>query len=157
MDRRPGEGTRGHLSKIAEAVIWGRPKIEIWGDGRQARSFTHIDDCLTGTLLVTESDFYDPLNVGSSELVTVDQLVSLVEEIAGVHLERKYDPSAPKGVNGRNSDNTLIQSVLGWEPSISLREGLETTYSWVYDQVNAAANGSPKTSDAKAAAGSASR
>ncbi|MGH7094833.1 MAG: hypothetical protein ACREFB_15025, partial [Stellaceae bacterium] len=84
----------------------------------------------------------DPINVGSAELVTVDELVTIVEEIAGARLERMYVPSAPKGVNGRNSDNTLIRSVLGWEPSVSLRQGLETTYSWVYGQVKAAANGS---------------
>lgn len=123
--------------KVAEAVVQGRPEIEIWGDGRQARSFTYIDDCLMGTLLLTDSEYADPLNVGSSELVSVDQLVTLVEEIAGTHLRRIYDPGAPQGVNGRNSDNTLVKAVLRWEPSTPLRDGLETTYRWVYDQVKA--------------------
>jgi nucleoside-diphosphate-sugar epimerase len=144
--------------KVAEAVVWGYPEIEIWGDGRQARSFTHVEDCVTGTLLVTGSDFDGPLNVGSNELVTVNELVDLVEDIAGVRLERRYDLSAPKGVNGRNSDNTLIRSVLGWEPSFSLRQGLETTYAWVYEQVKAAADGSRKAVSGTApAVGSPSR
>jgi GDP-D-mannose 3', 5'-epimerase len=131
--------------KVAEAVVSGRPEIEIWGDGRQARSFTYIDDCVTGTLRLMASDFQEPINIGSSELVTVNELVTIVEDIAGVRLKRAYDTSAPKGVNGRNSDNALIQSVLGWEPSVSLRQGLEETYSWVYGQVKAAYGDSTRT------------
>jgi nucleoside-diphosphate-sugar epimerase len=121
--------------KVAEAVIRGDHTIKIWGDGRQARSFTFIDDCLEGTVRLTESDYGDPLNIGSSELVSIDGLVDVVEEIAGVTLARTYEPDAPRGVNGRNSDNTLVRAVLDWEPSTSLRHGLEVTYRWVYDQV----------------------
>ncbi len=144
--------------KVAEAVLWERPEIEIWGDGRQARSFTYIDDCVAGTMLLADSDFEDPINVGSSELVTVDGLVSLVEEIAGVRLERKYNLGAPRGVNGRNSDNTLVRSILDWEPSTSLRDGLEATYAWVYDQVRAARNRGPApASDRRPSVGSPTR
>jgi nucleoside-diphosphate-sugar epimerase len=121
--------------KVAEAALTGNGRIEIWGDGGQTRSFTYVDDCIEGTLRVADGDFADPLNVGSSELVTIDQLVSLVEEIAGVELERVYDTSAPQGVRGRNSDNSLIREVHGWEPSIPLRDGLAMTYPWIAGQV----------------------
>jgi GDP-D-mannose 3',5'-epimerase len=124
--------------KVAQAVISGDHTIEIWGDGKQTRSFTYIDDCLEGTLRLTASDVTEPLNVGSDELVTINQLVDIVEGIAGVQLERKYNLDAPQGVRGRNSDNTRIQKVLGWAPSITLEHGLEQTYRWVYDQVKAA-------------------
>jgi GDP-D-mannose 3', 5'-epimerase len=123
--------------KVAEAVLSGRHTIEIWGDGLQTRSFMYVDDCVEGTKRLMRSDVNEPLNIGSSELVTVNQLVSIVEEIAGVELERHYRLDAPQGVRGRNSDNTLIRERLGWEPSISLREGLETTYRWIYDQLTA--------------------
>lgn len=121
--------------KVAEAVITGRHEIDIWGDGNQTRSFMWIDDCLEGFERIINSDYHGPLNLGSSELVTVNELVSIVEDIAGVTLERTYDLSAPIGVMGRNSDNTLIQEKLGWEPSTSLRSGLERLYGWVYKQV----------------------
>jgi len=121
--------------KVAEAKLSGRREIEIWGDGRQTRSFTYIDDCVAGTLLLMESDVAEPLNIGSSELHTVDELVDLVEEIAGVKLRRRYDLSAPQGVRGRNSDNTLIRERLGWEPTTSLRDGLERTYRFVHDEL----------------------
>jgi nucleoside-diphosphate-sugar epimerase len=120
--------------KVADALISNSKEISIWGDGNQTRSFTFIDDTIIGTIKLLESDFCDPLNIGSSEMVTINQLVSIVEEIAGVNLKRKYDLSAPKGVRGRNSDNSLIRSELGWEPSTSLYEGLEKTFSWVYSQ-----------------------
>jgi GDP-D-mannose 3', 5'-epimerase len=123
--------------KVAEAELSGRHEIEIWGDGKQTRSFTYIDDCLHGTRALMASDVDDPLNVGRSEMVTIDELVDIVEGIAGITLERNYDVSAPKGVRGRNSDNTLIRERLGWEPGISLREGLEPTYHWIRDQVSA--------------------
>src|ERR1700752_1211122 len=97
----------------------------------------YIDDCTKGTKALTESEIHEPLNLGSSELVTINQLVDLVEDIAGVQLKRRYDLGAPKGVNGRNSDNTLILNRLGWEPRISLREGMEQTYRWIYDQMTA--------------------
>jgi nucleoside-diphosphate-sugar epimerase len=120
--------------KVIEAKLSGVHEIEIWGDGTQTRSFTYIDDCLEGTRRLTASDVREPLNVGSSELVTVDALVSIVERIAGVTLSRRYDTSAPKGVNGRNSDNARIQELLGWAPSIRLADGMERTYAWIHDE-----------------------
>jgi nucleoside-diphosphate-sugar epimerase len=121
--------------KVAEAKLSGRHEIEIWGDGTQTRSFTYIDDCIHGTELLMHGDVAEPLNVGSSELVSVDELVSIVEEIAGIRLLRRYDPSAPKGVAGRNSDNTRIRTAFGWEPSVRLRDGLERTYAWIHDEI----------------------
>ena len=120
--------------KVADAIISNSKEILIWGDGNQTRSFTYIDDTITGTLKLLQSDFTDPINIGSSEMVSINQLVSIVEQIAGVNLKRNYDLSAPKGVRGRNSDNTLIHSKLGWEPNTSLFEGLEKTFSWIYSQ-----------------------
>ena len=124
--------------KVATAVLTGCRDIEIWGDGQQTRSFMYIDDCIAGTLMLTRSDFTDPINLGSSELVTINQLYSIVEDIAGATLNRSYILDAPKGVRGRNSDNTLILEQFGWQPSTSLQDGLERTYRWVYDQVVAA-------------------
>ena len=121
--------------KVIAAKLSGRNDIEIWGDGQQTRSFMFIDDCLKGTLTMMERAIPGPLNIGSNELVTINRLVDLVEEIAGVKLKRNYNLGAPKGVNGRNSDNTKIRELMGWEPSISLREGLEKTYRWIYDQM----------------------
>ncbi len=123
--------------KVAEAKLAGRSEIEIWGDGEQTRSFTYIDDCLYGSRAIMDSDIRDPINLGSDEMVTINQLVDIVEEIAGTSLTRNYDLSAPKGVRGRSSDNTMIRERLGWEPSISLRQGLEATYAWIHDQVSA--------------------
>lgn len=124
--------------KIAEAVISGKHELEIWGDGEQTRSFMYIDDCVKGSQMILASDHVDPINLGSAELVSINQLYSIVEEIAGIKCERKYDLSAPQGVRGRNSDNTEINEVFGWEPSISLADGLAKTYAWVYDQVKRA-------------------
>jgi nucleoside-diphosphate-sugar epimerase len=124
--------------KVAEAKLSGSEEIEIWGDGEQTRSFMYIDDCLYGTIRIMESDILDPINLGSSELVTINQLVDTVEEIAGVRLKRRYDLDAPKGVRGRNSDNTLILERLGWEPSVPLAVGLEKTFAWIYDELAAA-------------------
>ncbi len=121
--------------KVLEAKISGRHEIEIWGDGKQTRSFMYIDDCLKGTRMIMESDIHEPLNLGSDELVTIDQLVDIVEDIAGVRLERRYNLNAPKGVNGRNSDNTRILKLLGWEPSIRLKEGMARTYEWIEKQM----------------------
>jgi nucleoside-diphosphate-sugar epimerase len=95
----------------------------------------YIDDCLKGTALIMESDFTEPLNLGSDQLVTINQLVDIVEAIAGVKLRRRYNLDAPKGVRGRNSDNALIQCALGWAPGISLEDGLEKTYQWIYDEM----------------------
>jgi len=121
--------------KVIEAKLGGVPEIEIWGDGKQTRSFMYIDDCIEGTLRIMRGSWPEPLNLGSDELVTIDRLVDIVEEIAGTRLRRRYRLDAPKGVRGRNSDNTLIQDVLGWAPSISLRHGLERTYAWIYDEI----------------------
>lgn len=121
--------------KVALAKMRGEREIEIWGDGLQTRSFTYIDDCIYGTQLIMRSDVVEPLNLGSEEMVTINQLVDIVEEIAGVKLRRKYNLAAPKGVRGRNSDNTRIRALLKWSPSTSLKVGLEKTYAWIYDQI----------------------
>ena len=121
--------------KVIEAKHSGSNQIEIWGDGKQTRSFMYIDDCTLGTRMIAESDIREPLNLGSDELVTINQLVDIAEEIAGVKLKRIYNLSAPRGVNGRNSDNTLIQERLNWAPSIRLREGLALTYAWIENEM----------------------
>jgi nucleoside-diphosphate-sugar epimerase len=121
--------------KVLEAKLSGKHEIEIWGDGHQTRSFMYIDDCTKGTVAITESEIREPLNLGSNELVTINQLVDIVEEIAGVKLKRSYKLDAPKGVNGRNSDNTKILENLGWEPSIRLKMGLEKTYEWIQKEM----------------------
>jgi GDP-D-mannose 3', 5'-epimerase len=126
--------------KVASAVISGQREIEIWGSGEQTRSFMYIDDCIHGTQMIFHSDFAEPINLGSSEKVSINQLVDVVEEIAGIKLERKYKLDAPKGVNGRNSDNTLIQKTFGWEPSIKLKQGLEKTYAWIVQEMQASAS-----------------
>src|SRR6266699_6933722 len=123
--------------KVIEAKLSGKHEIEIWGDGHQTRSFMYIDDCLKGTRLMIDRDIPGPLNIGSNELVSINQLVDIVEEIAGVRLKRRYNLRAPKGVNGRNSDNTMIKKYLKWQPSISLRDGMEKTYRWIYDKMSA--------------------
>jgi nucleoside-diphosphate-sugar epimerase len=125
--------------KVIQAQLEGTDEIEVWGDGRQTRSFTYVDDAIEGIFRIMEGDFTDPINVGSSQLVTISELIDIVEEIAGVKLERKYDLSAPQGVRGRNSDNTLIRDRLGWEPSISLQVGLEQTYRWIFQQMTSGA------------------
>ena len=122
--------------KVIAAKLSGDHRIEIWGDGTQTRSFTFIDDCLEGTHRLMASDFGDPVNIGSDELVTINGLVSLVEEIASVRLERRYKLDAPRGVNGRNSDNTLVRTRLDWAPSVRLADGMEKTYAWIYDRMN---------------------
>ena len=123
------------IRKVIEAQQSGSGRIPIWGDGLQTRSFMYIDDCLEGTLRLFESDVREPINVGSSELVTINELVSIVERKAGVELQRQYDLSAPQGVRGRNSDNTLILEKLGWEPSISLADGMSRTYDWILGEM----------------------
>jgi nucleoside-diphosphate-sugar epimerase len=121
--------------KVIAARLSGSGEIEIWGDGRQARSFTYIGDCLDGTLRLMASDIRDPLNLGSDELVTIDQLVDVVESIAGTKLKRRYNLSAPQGVRGRVSDNAEIRRRLGWAPSVRLADGMEKTYRWIYDEM----------------------
>ncbi|MEX2454402.1 MAG: NAD-dependent epimerase/dehydratase family protein [Rhodospirillaceae bacterium] len=121
--------------KVIQAKLSNDHRIEIWGDGEQTRSFMYIDDCLDGSRRLMDSDVAEPLNVGSDELVSINRLVDIVEKIAGVTLERSYKLDAPKGVRGRNSDNTLITERLGWAPSIRLDDGMEKTYAWIYDQM----------------------
>jgi nucleoside-diphosphate-sugar epimerase len=124
--------------KVIAAQRSGSGEIEIWGDGKQTRSFTFVDDCVHGTLALMRSDVTEPLNIGSEELVTINQLVDIVERIAGVTLKRRYKLDAPKGVRGRNSDNTLIRQRLGWSPSSRLEDGMAKTYKWIYEQMTAA-------------------
>jgi nucleoside-diphosphate-sugar epimerase len=126
--------------KVLEAKMSGKHEIEIWGDGNQTRSFMYIDDCTRGTQAIMESEIHEPINLGSSELVTINQLVDIVEEIAGVKLRRRYKLDAPKGVNGRNSDNTKIVEYLGWEPSIRLKDGLAKTYEWIAKEMMSVAH-----------------
>ena len=129
--------------KVALAQLHNTGQIEIWGDGKQTRSFTYIDDCIEGTLRLFGSHHSAPLNIGSDELVSIDEMVSVVEGIASVHLERVYDRSAPKGVRGRNSDNTRICQILGWKPSTPLVVGLESNYRWIYDRLQLECAGLP--------------
>jgi nucleoside-diphosphate-sugar epimerase len=121
--------------KVIEAKLSGNYEIEIWGDGEQTRSFLYVDECLEGVQKMIDADVDFPLNLGSSELVSINDLVSMVEDIAGIKLHRNYDLSAPQGVRGRNSDNTKIQEVLGWTPTESLYSGLEKTYEWIYNKL----------------------
>jgi nucleoside-diphosphate-sugar epimerase len=121
--------------KVIQAQLSGSGEIEIWGDGEQTRSFTYIDDCLNGTLQLMDSNVDEPINIGSDQLVTINQLVDIVEEIAGVKLKRRYKLDAPKGVRGRNSDNTLVRERLGWAPAIRLEDGMRQTYEWIHNQM----------------------
>jgi GDP-D-mannose 3',5'-epimerase len=122
--------------KMAEAVLTGRHEIDIWGDGEQTRSFTYIDDCVEATLLIVEGDNALPVNVGSSERVSINQLISMIEHIAGITVKRTYTLDAPTGVRGRNSDNTMFRNIYGWEPTTRLADGLERTYRWIFDQMS---------------------
>ncbi|MCJ7447686.1 MAG: NAD-dependent epimerase/dehydratase family protein [Bacteroidales bacterium] len=121
--------------KVIEASVTGKKEIVIWGDGHQTRSFMYIDDCIKGIQDIMYSNIEEPINLGSSEMVSINQLVDIVEEIAGYKLERKYDLDAPKGVRGRNSENSLIRHYLGWEPSIPLKTGMKKTYDWIKEQM----------------------
>lgn len=121
--------------KVIKAKLSDDYEIEIWGDGNQTRSFMYIDDCMKGLELLIESDVNVPLNLGSSELVSINQLVDIIENIAEIKLHRTYNLNAPKGVNGRNSDNTKIKNLLCWEPNIKLNYGLEKTYKWIYNEI----------------------
>jgi len=127
--------------KVAEGKLTGERNILIWGDGEQTRSFMYIDDCVKGTQMIAYSDIVDPINLGSDELVTINGLVDLIEDIADVKLNREYDLTKPRGVMGRNSDNSRILDELGWEPGIRLREGMTHTYRWIEEQVAAELEG----------------
>jgi nucleoside-diphosphate-sugar epimerase len=120
--------------KVIHAKHTGDHSIDIWGDGHQTRSFMYIDDCIKGIQELTHSDVVEPINLGSDELTTINGLVDMVEDIAGIKLDRTHNLDAPKGVNGRNSDNTMIQDRLGWAPGIKLRDGMEKTYAWIEAQ-----------------------
>jgi GDP-D-mannose 3',5'-epimerase len=121
--------------KAIEAKLSGKHDIEIWGDGEQTRSFMYIDDCIKGSELIFNGPYLQPLNLGSDRLISINGLVDIVEEIAGVKLKRHYNLDAPKGVRGRNSDNTLLQATLGWAPDTSLEVGMEKTYQWIFDEI----------------------
>ena len=121
--------------KIILAKISNKHEMEVWGDGTRTRSFTYIDDCIKGIQMIMGSEIIEPINLGSSELVTINQLVDIVEDIAGIKVKRNYDVKAPQGVNGRNSDNTKIKQYFNWEPNTTLRVGLEKTYEWIYKQI----------------------
>ena len=123
--------------KVIQAKLSGQHQIDIWGDGEQTRSFMYVDDCTYGTHKILNSNILEAINLGSDEMVSINQLVSLAEDIGSVKLKRNYQLDAPKGVRGRNSDNTLIKELLGWAPSISLRTGLEKTYAWIHDEIKA--------------------
>jgi nucleoside-diphosphate-sugar epimerase len=122
--------------KVAEAKLTGKCEIEIWGDGEQSRSFCYIDDCVAGVYKLMRSDYHEPLNLGQDRLVTVNEMVDMIARVAGVRISKKYVPG-PQGVRGRNSDNTRLRHVLGWEPVVSLEEGLSRTYAWIEQQVSA--------------------
>ncbi|MGH9142556.1 MAG: NAD-dependent epimerase/dehydratase family protein [Vicinamibacterales bacterium] len=126
--------------KVIAAQLSGSNQIEVWGDGEQTRSFMYIDDCLHGTRALMASTMREPLNIGSDEIVTINQLIDIVEAIAGKRVERRYKLDAPKGVRGRCSDNTLIRQTLGWAPSVRLRDGMEKTYRWIYQEMTAPAH-----------------
>ena len=119
--------------KVAEASNPG--EIEIWGDGKQTRSYCYIDDCVRGTIMLMESDYDKPLNIGSDRLVTIDELADIVIKVSGKKITKRYNLNAPQGVRGRNADLTLVKKVLGWEPQISLEEGLRRTYQWIEEMV----------------------
>ena len=121
--------------KVINAKLSGSHEIEIWGDGNQTRSFCYIDDCIKGMDLLWKSDYHQPLNLGSDQMVSINELVDIVENIADIKLKRNYKLDAPCGVRGRNSDNTLIRQTLEWAPSVSLEDGLKKTYAWIYDQI----------------------
>jgi nucleoside-diphosphate-sugar epimerase len=121
--------------KVIDAQLNGKKEIVIWGDGHQTRSFMYIDDCIKGIQEIMYSNINEPINLGSSEMVSINQLVDIVEDIAGFKMDRKYDLGAPKGVRGRNSENTLIKKYLGWEPSIPLKKGMKKTYDWIKEEM----------------------
>jgi GDP-D-mannose 3',5'-epimerase len=121
--------------KIAEAVLSGRHEVEIWGDGEQTRSFLYVDDCVEATRLVVAGDSAAPVNVGSVERVSINQMVTIIEQIAGIAVQRRYCLDAPRGVRGRTSDNTMFKDLYNWEPSVRLADGLERVYRWIFDQL----------------------
>ena len=126
--------------KIIEAKINKKEEIDVWGDGEQTRSFLFIDDCLNGTFDLFKSDYHEPLNIGSEEQVSINQMISIIEEIASYKVRKNYQLDKPLGVRGRSSDNSLVNKKLDWSPKLNLKQGLELTYSWIYDQINSGSN-----------------
>lgn len=136
--------------KVAVAKLTGNPEIEIWGDGKQTRSFCYIDDCVTGIYKLMRSDYHKPLNLGQDRMVTINQLADIIADVAGVEIAKKHVPG-PQGVRGRNSDNTRLREVLGWEPEISLEEGFARTYAWIEEQAKTKLEAAPDEEAAAAA------
>ncbi len=130
------------------AMAEDQSSIEVWGDGKQTRSFCYVDDCVEGLLRLMAVDYLQPLNLGTSELISVDGLVDLVCDIAGKQVHKQYNPQGPEGVRGRNSDNTMLREVLGWEPESPLRDGLTETYRWIWWQLEAEGRAFPPMPDA---------
>ena len=128
--------------KIIEAKLNKKKFIDVWGDGEQTRSFLFIDDCLKGTFDLFNSDYHEPLNIGSEEQVSINQMISIIEDIASYKVEKNYQLDKPLGVRGRSSDNELVNKKLNWKPLLNLRQGLEITYSWIYDQMTSGSNNS---------------
>ena len=126
--------------KIIEAKLNKKKIIDVWGDGEQTRSFLFIDDCLKGTFDLFQSDHYEPLNIGSEEQVSINQMISIIEEIASYKVEKNYQLDKPLGVRGRSSNNELVNKKLNWKPLLNLKQGLELTYSWIYDQMTSGSN-----------------
>ena len=122
--------------KMATAKLTGNPTIDIWGDGEQTRSFCYIDDCVEGLYRLMRSDFHEPLNLGQDRMISINELADMVADVAGVQITKNH-VDGPQGVRGRNSDNDLLREVLGWEPQVSLEEGMARTYSWIEQQVRA--------------------
>ncbi len=120
--------------KIAEASNPG--EIEIWGDGKQTRSFCYVDDAVIGTILLMESDYDKPLNIGSDRLITINQMANMIIDISGKEITKNHNLNAPQGVRGRNADLTLMKKILNWIPQITLEEGMARTYNWINDQIN---------------------
>ena len=130
--------------KVALARLSENHEIEIWGDGEQTRSFTYISDCIEGTIKLMESNYREPLNVGSDQMVSINQMADILSEIAGISLSRSFNQNAPKGVRGRNSDNTKIKEVLGWAPNVTLEKGLQETYEWILQEIMSSGKNSGK-------------
>ena len=132
------------MRKISEAADGSN--IEVWGDGEQTRSFCYVDDCVEGLLRLMASGFTKPINLGTDELVTINQLVDTVREISGKSIEKQHDLTKPQGVRGRNSDNSLLREVLGWEPRMTLRDGIAQTYPWIWDELGKQGRAKPTKS-----------
>lgn len=122
------------------ALAEDESEIEVWGDGKQTRSFMYVDDCVEGLIRIMASDFREPLNLGTDDLVTIDELVNLVARIAGKRITKRHNLAGPQGVRGRNSNNTRLREILGWEPSVPLERGLTSTFEWIADQIRSRAD-----------------